>query len=505
MPTAEERIIQLEAALNDERVRRSTADELARADAAARVRELSAMRAECDEARREAEARKEELRLRDELLGQKDATLVAREEQVRMLKAQIEALHPGAVPAASGHGPCQDGSKHHGTKAEDMVLTGKLSTSDTPPKKEVQDREVIEISDSDDPGKDVKPSRLSRNTPRLKQTKPEDPDIKKQAQDCGKGIQTCSQLKRRRSSASPPAQSDDRRSTQWPRLNGPETTSQHSTRRPPNISCLPRSLEARTSAIPSVDAPNVEPITSGRDHPGYVSRRFLSKVYRFSERELLHRPKPDADSVTFQRKNVLFPPWVQNPRLPLEPGRPGTLLALRDDILEVRKFSLFICAPVKAVWLYMGEYGLTVCPTPLSSKEFRGLHKSTRLSWAKTILKRQKWDCFMSARARIKLRKDGQALTDATVSAEVKLSRGDRGKFHGLSEQDILDAFDAGQETLQVYLLHPQSYDTKFAEHMLSNWKNWEAELESVSKSRPQTEAAESEQDQLTDEDEDSP
>lgn len=149
-------------------------------------------------------------------------------------------------------------------------------------------------------------------------------------------------------------------------------------RRPRELSDLPPFFQARIADLPTIPVTTdvAPPLTSssGSDgHPGYVSRHFLAKVYGFSEQTFLHRRKSDAKPGTPQHRNVLFPQWIQNPGLPLEPGHPGTVLTMREDVLEAGYMALFVRAPSKALWLYMGEYKITAHPRPLSCLEFKAL------------------------------------------------------------------------------------------------------------------------------------
>ncbi|KAI0264126.1 hypothetical protein BC834DRAFT_271427 [Gloeopeniophorella convolvens] len=163
-----------------------------------------------------------------------------------------------------------------------------------------------------------------------------------------------------------------------------------------------------------------------------------------------------------------------NPGLPLEPGQPGTILIVgKHDMpgLLRRPWSLFIPAPLKDVWLYMGEYKLAVCPTPLADTEFQNLPK-TRIAWAVSILRHPSRVCFASARARIWLRKNWKAVTESSITETLTRHNAAwrQGSDIGLCEQDILKAFDSGEETLLVYLLLPLSYDVAFSEDMRSRW-----------------------------------
>ncbi|KAI0264125.1 hypothetical protein BC834DRAFT_883685 [Gloeopeniophorella convolvens] len=218
--------------------------------------------------------------------------------------------------------------------------------------------------------------------------------------------------------------------------------------RPSELSNTPDSLIDRVSAIAAVPVETVAPITSGDGHPDYVTRDFLTKAYGYAPGSLVHKHKANATS--FARRNVLFPQWVQNPGLPVEPGQAGTILTMRVDILEFRSLTLFVRAPVKtAMWLYMGEYEPVVCPTPLTNTEFQNLTNATRTGWAKCILGHwQQWDSFMSARTRIWLRKNGKAVTDASVTETLARHRAGKvkGGDIGLDKQDVLKAFDSGEE-----------------------------------------------------------
>ncbi|KAI0253769.1 hypothetical protein BJV78DRAFT_167799 [Lactifluus subvellereus] len=120
------------------------------------------------------------------------------------------------------------------------------------------------------------------------------------------------------------------------------------------------------------------------------------------------------------------------------------MLTMREDILEAGHMSLFVRAPSKALWLYMGEYKVTAHPRPLSCDEFQALPRITREAWAKAILRHQSW----ASRTRIWLRKQGRAVTPSAVSEALSAHRKSKkeGADLGLKPEDVLRSFDAGDE-----------------------------------------------------------
>ncbi|KAI0264123.1 hypothetical protein BC834DRAFT_271084 [Gloeopeniophorella convolvens] len=464
MPTAEERVVQLEAALDDERTRRRDADELARRDIASLTGQLDVARGERHQLEEQVEALWKLVYLyRGELLDPiKEADL---------------------LPLA-----CFGVEFIKDVEVED-VPAGPLRRPSAPVK--ACKDEAISIYDSDDSVQDVKP-RIDSATPpppreyedgeiRCTTSPPSSPPNVRGRRSTSPMNNSATTRRRVETSPSPSTRGSDpceaSRPSRRPRLaDSAVDAASPVSRRPSHLFKIPDSLIDRISTIAAVPVANVAPVASGGDYPDYVSRRFLYEAYGFAPQALLHQHAPDA--ISFRCKNVFFPQWVKNPGLPLEPGQPGTILTMQKDMLDFRPLTLFIRSPVDSatVGLYMGEYEAVVCPTPLANIEFQNLPHATRDAWADFILRSGSWSCFTSARTRIWLRKYGKVVTDSSVAetfaqhraAHFKKGGKMRGSKIGLCKRDVLNAFDSGDETFLVYLLRPLSYDVAFSEDMRS-------------------------------------
>ena len=67
-----------------------------------------------------------------------------------------------------------------------------------------------------------------------------------------------------------------------------------------------------------------------------------------------------------------------------------------------------------------------------------------KASWVKQILGYKEWDVYTKIRARIWLRKNGEVLTNENVELEVERIRANKGG--GLSEQDVIESLECGEE-----------------------------------------------------------
>ncbi|TFY63940.1 hypothetical protein EVG20_g6118 [Dentipellis fragilis] len=255
---------------------------------------------------------------------------------------------------------------------------------------------------------------------------------------------------------------------------------------PDYVEDVPVSLNARAAVYPpyltSSNASNSVSSSSSLDtNPlaGYVSRRFLTKQYKCQPQSWLAKIHPSHNVPQGQQRRLVFSQWANNPGLPPAPGKPGTIIANRLEMLEDAPWSVFVRATQEPLWQYRGEYEVIKSENPLSAAEFQGLPQPVRRQWAKDILRPQSWWCYTSARARIALRRHHLAITPETVEKEVKR------RSLAVNEQDILDAFNSGEEILNVLVLKPVGYDSAFQADMEAKFSRWKTrENESSSKSK---------------------
>ncbi|KAA1476934.1 hypothetical protein DENSPDRAFT_562380 [Dentipellis sp. KUC8613] len=262
--------------------------------------------------------------------------------------------------------------------------------------------------------------------------------------------------------------------------SGSSKTVNASIYQPDYVEDVPVSLNARAAAHPPYPVPSngsVTPSSSSSSDinplAGYVSRRFLTKQYRCQPQSWLAKIHPSHNVPQGQQRRLVFSQWANNPGLPPAPGKPGTIIANRLEMLDEAPWSVFVRATQEPLWQYRGEYEVIKAENPLSAAEFRDLPQPVRRQWAKDILRPQSWWCYTSARARIALRRHHLAVTLESIENEVKK------RSLAVSEQDVLDAFSSGEEILNVLVLKPVGYDSTFQadiEAKFARWKSREKE-----------------------------
>ncbi|KAJ3533682.1 hypothetical protein NMY22_g7235 [Coprinellus aureogranulatus] len=201
----------------------------------------------------------------------------------------------------------------------------------------------------------------------------------------------------------------------------------------------------------------------------HVSRKFLADIYGGSSRvEAQHIIAFDNPSGGNHRA-FTFPPFELNPGMPLVPGYGGVIIAPRFDRKTGTPWGLFrrdIMGNTDT-WLYMGEYEWTAVGQ-MSAEVFRGQTRKAKESWADELLKwkRNISDYYASMRARIALRKAGLLPVQDNsefILVKQELSRIRAQVGHPIDRDDIIAAFERGDEMVDIDLLRCVSYDRTLA------------------------------------------
>ncbi|KAI0061875.1 hypothetical protein BV25DRAFT_711197 [Artomyces pyxidatus] len=267
----------------------------------------------------------------------------------------------------------------------------------------------------------------------------------------------------------------------------PGTETSFTCPRPSSLTSLPPSLNARVSSYASVCVPRSFPTLSAMSkYYGFVRRDFLLEQYGCSDRQFLSKisVKRNIPLTANRDRYVLFPMWANKPSLPTVPGQPGTLTTGRCDMLMYSPLSIFVRAPDKPLWIYLGNYELRKSKKPLSAHEFKALPYECRMKWAKDILTPQRSQCYTTMRARVWLRKQGRQVTADALEEAMEDLKKTADKI-GLVEADVLNALDAGEEELNVHLCIPVSYNADFSQDMSKHFAIKQMAALSLKKATP--------------------
>ncbi|PIL29267.1 hypothetical protein GSI_09317 [Ganoderma sinense ZZ0214-1] len=154
-------------------------------------------------------------------------------------------------------------------------------------------------------------------------------------------------------------------------------------------------------------------------------------------------------------RNFLFPTLKQNPRLPASPGLPGLLFRANVEA-EWRGDVQTVFVGVRgAEYRYVGEYRLTR-GEPLGVEEYRALGAPMRRKWANGVVKKSK---FKDIRVRIRARREHGR--EATVE-EVAVAVADKDDKCEVSEENVMQAYQSGQERLLVWRMQCVGFDEAF-------------------------------------------
>ncbi|KAL0580462.1 hypothetical protein V5O48_001532 [Marasmius crinis-equi] len=209
-----------------------------------------------------------------------------------------------------------------------------------------------------------------------------------------------------------------------------------------------------------------------------VSRPFLSSLFGGSSQSTF----PDIATEKIEEKLTAFgfaedqwqcikPDW--NPHMPSVPGRPGLYFgsrSLKDDLTPNTEWDRGICRVFACIdtskWLYVGQYEIEYVST-LTIDEWKGLPDKAKETWIKGIVKKT-W----ARKHRIRIYLRNRPGTDRQFTlAEYSLKLADTAnKYLGVvTEAQVADALDCGEEAIVVWKMRCVDYEKEFQRHIISN------------------------------------
>ncbi|CAA7263060.1 unnamed protein product [Cyclocybe aegerita] len=203
--------------------------------------------------------------------------------------------------------------------------------------------------------------------------------------------------------------------------------------------------------------------------PVRVSRKALTEKYGLAGRTLLWISKDKTH-------RFLLPTSDLNPEAPRKPGEPGLLLSCREEMCKGGPWTLFIQVPGGKLvrYDYAGEYTCHVVGA-MTADEFTGQALNVKLNWGDSVLKRRRHLVYRQLRARIALRKRlGDEPTQDQIQQETKLNK-DKAYKDGLTRDDVLGAFERGEEGISIVRVECSSYSHEKARAYADAQKTSEA------------------------------
>ncbi|TFK34128.1 hypothetical protein BDQ12DRAFT_378449 [Crucibulum laeve] len=211
----------------------------------------------------------------------------------------------------------------------------------------------------------------------------------------------------------------------------------------------------------------------------YVPRKFLRLAYGGSDQHLvqfMHSSKlPSNMSLvpaargSGKVRRFVFPMHTLNPNMPMKPGEPGLLFALRHDTLD-GIWGLWCRHRGGKItkWCYLGEY-----KSELVGKLEKGVFEvqpdSVKQEWAELIINSKKCEPYVAMRARVALRKDGLLPVDDELKAEALVQKqmcaikGGKGKTISVTVKELISALERGDEGIDIIRMECVDYDQSLA------------------------------------------
>ncbi|KAI0686140.1 hypothetical protein C8Q76DRAFT_636383 [Earliella scabrosa] len=208
------------------------------------------------------------------------------------------------------------------------------------------------------------------------------------------------------------------------------------------------------------------PIPVPREISEYrFKRKYISHLYGGNPQAEF--PKPADEKVGWHGINDWqFITTDFNPHAPTRPGYSGLYFSQEkaaDDWDEsMRVHRLFVQFPSNT-WVYMGQYKMSPGRT-LGTAEWKAQPETVRRTWAKAIRSKEWGD---KVAVRIALRKARGANYEPT-EADVKNAEVDELR-RSLSDEDIIRAFDEGEEEFGTYTMTCVGYDADFVRFLARN------------------------------------
>ncbi|KAI0693702.1 hypothetical protein C8T65DRAFT_744640 [Cerioporus squamosus] len=162
-------------------------------------------------------------------------------------------------------------------------------------------------------------------------------------------------------------------------------------------------------------------------------------------------------------RDFLFPGLDMNPFLPRAAGTPGLLIRSNDALPWKGDVQTVFVGLRPGEYVYCGQYRLQRTEA-LSAAEYRALSSKVKRKWAAGLVNKPK---FKDVRVRVATRRDhGREPTFQEIAAVVA-DRSDAYKGH-VSEQDIIRAYERGEERLLMWKMECVGYDEEFLKELVS-------------------------------------
>ncbi|EPQ59785.1 hypothetical protein GLOTRDRAFT_119736, partial [Gloeophyllum trabeum ATCC 11539] len=199
-----------------------------------------------------------------------------------------------------------------------------------------------------------------------------------------------------------------------------------------------------------------------------VKRAFMSKVYGGSSQETFPSISPEKVAV-HGRENFAYMTLEWNPYAPRRPGRPGLFFghgnAFEHEGPGVLDVFVRIQSHSDPQWRYNGLYEFIASPS-LTPAEWAIQSPVVKRTWAQGCWTYGGADCV-----RIAYRRDfGRLPTKQEVDDIFATCK----KYQNLTVDDILRAFDNGEETIAVWVMRCIGYDEDFQRELVEKSTNWQ-------------------------------
>ncbi|KAL6304143.1 hypothetical protein BKA93DRAFT_311282 [Sparassis latifolia] len=189
-----------------------------------------------------------------------------------------------------------------------------------------------------------------------------------------------------------------------------------------------------------------------------VTRSFISKHFGGTERETFPRIKP-GKLATHGYDNLMCINLLYAPYAPKKPGYPGLFFQMTPAVepwSQKRSHTQVLFVRLRTnEWLYVGLYQ-QIAVASLTPEEWHSQDASVRKNWSKEIAVK-KWAKPVRVSIHLK-RRLGRAAVEEEIDARVN----DGSKYDDVTEEDVLDAYDKGDEIMGVWCMKCVGYDENF-------------------------------------------
>ncbi|CAA7260885.1 unnamed protein product [Cyclocybe aegerita] len=223
------------------------------------------------------------------------------------------------------------------------------------------------------------------------------------------------------------------------------------------------SLDIQTERLKRINADEPYPVELDKVLTEFtVSRGFMSKFYGGGNMETF--PKVAAHRYEQHGFEFCYLHRDYQPNAPPLPGYHGLFLDSHggEDIDGVQNVFTRMGS---GKWQYMGQYEMKSTKS-LTRREWARQKETVRNTWGTEIC-RQSWGNFV--RARIYARKELGREPTADEVKEVKESQ----VFTAITPEDVISAYDAGEERLGVWTMKCVGYKTEFQLELIDKFSSY--------------------------------